>query len=140
MIDESPDWSEKDKILQSVPGVGPKTSQVLMSALPELGTLNRQEIAALVGVAPFADDSGKKSGTRRIKGGRADVRAALFMATFCAVRCNPTFKAFFDRLIASGKKYKVALVAAMRKLITVLNVMIKTKTYWKEHRVPDEKF
>ena len=138
MIDDNPDWSEKDKILQSVPGVGPKTSQVLISALPELGNLNRQEIAALVGVAPFCNDSGKKSGERHIKGGRANVRSALYMATFNAVRTNPTFKIFFDRLIANGKKYKVALTAAMRKLITILNVMVKTKTPWGEHRVPPQ--
>jgi len=132
MIADNPDWSEKDKILQSVPGVGAKTSQVLISALPELGTLNRQEMAALVGVAPFCDDSGKKSGARRIKGGRAPVRSALYMATFNAIRYNKTFKTFFDRLIAEGKKYKVALVAAMRKMITILNVMIRTKMHWKE--------
>jgi transposase len=132
MIAENPDWSEKDKILQSVPGVGAKTSQVLISALPELGKLNRQEIAALVGVAPFCDDSAKRSGARRIKGGRANVRSALYMATFSAVRYNKTFKAFYERLIAAGKKFKVAIVAAMRKLITVLNVMLKTKTQWKE--------
>jgi transposase len=138
MIDDNPDWSEKDKILQSVPGVGPKTSQMLISALPELGELNRQEIAALVGVAPFCDDSGTKSGARHIKGGRANVRSALYMATFSAVRFNPTFKEFFERLIANGKKYKVALVAAMRKLIATLNTMIKTKTTWMEHRVPSQ--
>jgi len=139
MIEANPDWSEKDKILQSVPGVGAKTSQVLISALPELGTLNRQEIAALVGVAPFCKDSGKKSGERHIKGGRANVRSALYMATFSAIQWNKTFKAFFDRLIESGKKYKVALVAAMRKLITVLNVMIKTKTPWKENHLLKQK-
>ena len=138
MITDNPDWSEKDKILQSVPGVGVKTSQVLISALPELGTLNRQEIAALVGVAPFCKDSGKKSGERHIKGGRANVRSALYMATFSAIKWNKTFKAFFDRLIAAGKKYKVALVAAMRKLITVLNVMVKTKSYWKEQNPTKE--
>jgi transposase len=140
MIDDNPDWSEKDKILQSVPGVGPKTSQVLISALPELGELNRQEIAALAGVAPFCDDSGKKSGARHIRGGRANVRSSLYMATFSAVRHNPTFKDFFDRLIANGKKYKVAIVAAMRKLLTTLNTMIKTKTSWNEHRVRSNNF
>ena len=128
MIDDNTDWSEKDKILQSVPGVGPKTSQVLISALPELGELNRQEIAALVGVAPFCKDSGTKSGTRCIQGGRADVRAALYMATFNAIQRDNTFKVFFQGLIERGKKYKVALVAAMRKMITILNTMIKTKT------------
>jgi transposase len=138
MIETNPDWSEKDKILQSVPGVGAKTSQVFISALPELGTLNRQEIAALVGVAPFCKDSGKKSGERHIKGGRANVRSALYMATFSAIQWNKTFKAFFDRLMAAGKKYKVALIAAMRKLITVLNVMVKTKSYWKEQKPTGE--
>ena len=137
MIANNPDWSEKDKILQSVPGVGAKTSQVLISALPELGTLNRQEIAALVGVAPFCDDSGKRAGTRHIKGGRAPVRSALYMATFNAIRYNKTFKAFFERLIAAGKKYKVAIVAAMRKMIAILNVMLKTKTCWREHETLD---
>jgi transposase len=131
MIDNNPDWNAKDKILQSVPGVGPMTSQRLISALPELGTLNRREIAALVGVAPMGKDSGKKSGTRSIKGGRANVRSVLYMATLSAVQWNPTFKEFFDRLIQKGKKFKVALVAAMRKMITVLNVMVKTNTCWK---------
>jgi len=139
MIANNPDWSEKDKILQSVPGVGAKTSQVLISALPELGTLNRQEIAALVGVAPFCDDSGKRSGARHIKGGRANVRSALYMAAFNAIRKNKTIKDFFDRLIAKGKKYKVALVAAMRKLIAILNVMVKTKTTWKAHEATEQK-
>jgi transposase len=134
MIKANADWSEKDKILQSVPGVGPKTSQVLISALPELGTINRQEIAALAGVAPFCDDSGKRSGARRIKGGRADVRKALYMAALSAVRFNKTLKVFFERLIAEGKKFKVAIVAAMRKLLTILNVMLKTKTHWQENR------
>jgi transposase len=132
MIADNPDWSEKDKILQSVPGVGTKTSQVLISALPELGTINRQEIAALAGVAPFCDDSGKRSGARRIKGGRADVRKALYMAALSAVRFNKKLKLFFERLIAEGKKFKVALVATMRKLLTILNVMVRTKTAWKE--------
>jgi len=132
MIDKNPDWNAKDKILQSVPGVGPKTSQMLISSLPELGNLNRREIAAIVGVAPFCKDSGKKSGTRSIKGGRADVRSVLYMATLSAVQWNPTFKEFFDRLVGNGKKFKVALVAAMRKMITVLNVMLKTNTLWKE--------
>jgi len=124
MIAAHPDWSAKDKILQSVPGVGAKTSQVLISALPELGSLNRREIAALVGVAPRCRD----------RGGRANVRSALYMAAMSAVRWNPTFKTFFDRLVAQGKKFKVALVAAMRKMITVLNVMIKTNTCWKEKK------
>ena len=113
-----------------MPGVGAKTSQVLIAALPELGELNRQQIAALVGVAPFARDSGTKSGERHIKGGRADVRMALYMATFAAIKWNETLKVFYKQLIARGKKFKVALIATMRKLITVLNVMITTKTEW----------
>lgn len=132
MIANNPDWNAKDKILQSVPGVGTKTSQVLISALPELGTLNRQEIAALTGLAPFCRDSGTKSGSRHIRGGRANVRAALYMATLSAVRHNKTFKEFYQRLVDKGKRFKVAMVAAMRKMITILNVMVKTGTAWKE--------
>jgi transposase len=138
MIDENPDWNEKDKILQSVPGVGQQTSQILISALPELGGLNRREIAALVGVAPFAHDSGTKLGKRQIKGGRADVRAALYMAAFASIKWNKKLKKYFEQLIARGKQYKVAIVATMRKLITILNVMIKTKTGWMEHHVPSK--
>ena len=115
--------------------MGPKTSQVLIAALPELGDLNRREIAALVGVAPFCRDSGTRSGTKQIKGGRANVRAALSMATFAAIRWNKTFKEFYQRLIAKGKKYKVAIVATMRKMITVLNVMVKNGTPWNEKNV-----
>jgi transposase len=132
MIDHNPDWNEKDKILQSVPGVGQKTSQRLISALPELGTLNRQEIAALVGVAPHCQDSGRKTGVRRIQGGRAEVRSALYMAALNAIKWNNPFKEFYERLLAKGKKFKVAIVAVMRKMITVLNVMLKTKNTWKE--------
>ena len=136
MIEENPDWSTKDKILQSMPGVGPKTSQVLISALSELGDANRQEMAALVGIAPFCDDSGKRSGTKHIKGGRAQVRSALYMATLSAIKWNPTIKEFYERLVAAGKKYKVAMVAAMRKMLTILNVMVKTNTCWQEQRAP----
>jgi transposase len=139
IIDDNPDWCAKDKILQSMPGVGPKTSQVLISALPELGTLNRREIAALVGVAPMSCDSGTKFGQRRIKGGRADVRSAMYMATFNAVRRDTPFKEFFDRLINRGKKYKIAIVATMRKMLTVLNTMLKTQTCWNEHGVRPQK-
>ena len=130
MIEENPDWSTKDKILQSMPGVGSKTSQVLM------GDANRQEMAALVGIAPFCDNSGKRSGTKHIKGGRAQVRSALYMATLSAIKWNPVIKEFFDRLIAQGKKFKVAMVAAMRKILSILNVMVKTNSYWQEQRTP----
>jgi len=111
------------------------SSQVLISSMPELGSLNRREIAALVGVAPFCHDSGKRSGTKRIKGGRANVRATLYLATFAAIRCNKTFKKFYQRLIAKGKKYKVAIVATMKKMITVLNIMIKNGTTWNEQNI-----
>ncbi|MGL6248408.1 MAG: IS110 family transposase [Culicoidibacterales bacterium] len=139
MIDANPDWNEKDKILQSVPGIGAKTAQVLVSALPELGDLNRQQIAALAGLAPYCSDSGTKTGVRRIRGGRSLVRSALYMATFSAIRFNPTIKVFYDRLIAKGKKFKVAMVASMRKLLTILNVLLKTKTCWRTQCAVAEK-
>jgi transposase len=103
---------------------------MFIATLPELGDLNRRQISALVGVAPFCRDSGKKVGLRCIKGGRADVRAALYMATFAAIKWNEKLKEFYERLRAAGKKFKVALVATMRKLITILNVMVKTKKHW----------
>jgi transposase len=139
VIESNPDWNEADKILQSVPGVGAKTSQVLIMSLSELGTLNRQEIASLVGVAPHCQDSGKRSGVRCIKGGRAEVRSALYMASLSAIRFNKTFKEFYERLIAKGKKFKVAIVAVMRKMITVLNVMVKTKTAWNQNNLNQKK-
>jgi transposase len=117
MIESNPDWNEKDKILQSVPGVGAKASQTLIVSLSELGELNRQKIASLVGVASHCQDSGKWSGTRRIKGGRAEVRSALYMASLNVIRFNKTFKEFYERLIAKRKKFKVAIVAVMRKMI-----------------------
>jgi len=135
MIDANDDWSEKDKILRSVPGVGPKTAQVLISALPELGELNRKQIASLAGVAPFKDQSGKRTGESRIAGGRPLIRCTLFMTATSAIRKPGVFKSLFDRIRAQGKAYKVALVAVMRKLITVLNAMLKTKTHWSEHGV-----
>ena len=125
------DWNNKSKILSSVPGVGPGTASALLALLPELGTLNRQKIAALVGVAPFNQDSGKHRGKRSIRGGRHDVRKALYMATFNARQKNQIIKAFYDRLDAVGKPYKVRLVACMRKLLTILNVMIKNQQPWK---------
>jgi transposase len=108
--------------------------ETMIAALPELGTLNRRKIAALVGVAPRCKDSGKKSGARGIKGGRASVRSALSMATFNAIKWNPTFKVFFDRSRANGKKFKVAWGATMRKMSAMLKVMIKTNTTWKQER------
>ncbi len=124
-------WKVKAKLLQGVPGVGKVTTLMLLSRLPELGTLNRRAIAALVGLAPFAADSGKHKGQRFIWGGRAEVRGTLYMATFTATRHNATIKAFFEHLTAKGKPFKVAMVACMRKLLTILNVMIKNNQPWK---------
>jgi transposase len=130
VIRSSPAWREKDDLLQSAPGIGPVLSATLQAALPELGALNQREIAKLVGVAPLNDDSGKRSGARHIRGGRAEVRAVLYMATLTATRCNPVIKAFYQRLLARGKVQKVALTAAMRKLLIILNTMVKTQTSW----------
>jgi transposase len=130
IIRTSPAWREKDDLLQSAPGIGPVLSATLQAALPELGVLNQREIAKLVGVAPLNDDSGKRSGTRHIRGGRAAVRAVLYMATLTATRCNPVIKAFYQRLLGRGKSQKVAITAAMRKLLTILNAMVKTQTPW----------
>lgn len=124
-------WRERDDLLRSVPGVGPVLSLTLLAQLPELGQLNRREIAKLVGVAPFNWDSGQWRGSRHIWGGRATVRSPLFMATLCAIRVNPTIKCFYQRLIKAGKAPKVAITACMRKLLTILNVIIKTQTSWR---------
>lgn len=129
-IKGSPIWCEHDEILQSTPGVGPVLSVTLLAELPELGTLNRRQIAALAGVAPFNRDSGKFRGKRAIWGGRAEVRSVLYMSTLTAVRYNPVIRAFYQRLTKAGKKHKVAMTACMRKLLTILNVMIKNQTSW----------
>jgi transposase len=126
----SPLWREKDDLLKSVPGVGPVVSSTLLGQLPELGTLNRKQIAALVGVAPLNRDSGKFRGKRSIWGGRASVRLSLYMATLVATRHNPVIKAFYKKLCAAGKLKKVALTACMRKLLTILNAMIRNRTRW----------
>jgi transposase len=131
VLKNSPAWRERDQLLRSVPGVGPVLSLTLLAELPELGQLNRREIAKLVGVAPFNWDSGQWRGSRHIWGGRAAVRSSLFMATLTAIRFNPTIKSFYKRLIAAGKAPKVAIVACMRKLLTILNVMVKTQTSWR---------
>jgi transposase len=130
VIRTHPGWRVRDDLLRSAPGVGPILSVTLLGGLPELGTLSRGAIAALVGVAPWNRDSGRWRGARRCRGGRADVRAVLYMATLAAVRCNPALRAFYQRLLAAGKRKKVALVACMRKLLTILNAMVKTQTSW----------
>jgi transposase len=130
MVKESPLWRAKDEILQSVKGVGPVLSVTLISQLPELGALKGKKIAALVGVAPFNRDSGKYRGRRTIWGGRAEVRSVLLMATRIAIRFNPVIRAFFERLKKAGKIRKVAETACMRKLLTILNAMMKNNTRW----------
>jgi len=129
-IRNSPLWSEKARLLRSVPAVGSVTVITLLSHLPELGTLNRRKIAALVGVAPFNHDSGKLRGTRAIWGGRAQVRAVLYMCTLGAIRRNPQVQAFYARLIAAGKKPKVALTACIGKLLIMLNAVLRQQTPW----------
>ena len=134
LIQSSPLWRAKDQLLNSVPGVGPVTALTLIAELPELGSLNRREIAALVGVAPFNRDSGTFKGQRTIWGGRAAVRTALYMAALSAKQFNPVIKAFYQRLREAGKPAKVALTACMRKLITILNAMVKNNTSWQENQ------
>jgi len=127
----SPLWCEKATLLESAPGVGHVTTFILLARLPELGQLNRQAISALVGLAPFNDDSGKRRGARYIRGGRADVRCALYMATLSAIKHNQPIKAMYERLTASGKPFKLAMTACMRKLLTILNAMLKKNQTWK---------
>jgi transposase len=129
-VRNSPLW-DKYEMLSSVPGVGPVLSIALLADLPELGRLNRREIAALAGVAPFNQDSGSLHGPRAIQGGRARLRRVLFVATLAATRCNPVLNPFFQRLRAAGKPHKGALVATMRRLLLILNAMLKRQTAWR---------
>lgn len=124
-------WRAKDDLLREIPGVGAVTTLTLLGKCPELGTLNRRQIAALVGVAPLANDSGKHRGKRFVWGGRADVRAVLYMAAVTAMRCNDVIKAFAQRLKQTGKPTKVVIVACMRKLLTIMNAMVKNNSSWK---------
>jgi transposase len=126
----SPLWREQDDLLQSVPGIGRILSLTLLAELPELGRLSHSQIAALVGVAPLNRDSGTLRGRRAVWGGRAAVRAVLYMGTLRATRCNPAIRPFYERLLAAGKAKKVALVACMHKLLTILNAMLKHQTSW----------
>jgi transposase len=129
-IRQSPVWRERDELYRSTPGVGPILSAVLLADLPELGQLNRKAIAALVGVAPLNRDSGQFRGRRKVWGGRAQVRSALYMAALVSTRHNPAIRDFYQRLISTGKPKKVALTACMRKLLTTLNAMARTSTRW----------
>ena len=123
-------FKAQKKLLDSVKGVGAVTTLTLLAALPELGHLGRKPIAKLVGVAPLSDDSGKRKGVRRIWGGRAQVRSALYMATLSAMRFNPAITAYYERLVGTGKPKKVAMVACMRKLLIILNAMVRAGAMW----------
>jgi transposase len=131
LIAKHPEWNAKAELLHSVPGVGPVLVSSIVAELPELGTLNRKQIAALVGVAPFNKDSGQSRGRRRIWGGRGHVRSLLYMSVVAGLRFNPTIKDFYKHLIAGGKAAKVALVACMRKLLVILNAMLKNRQPWR---------
>ena len=132
LIKQSPIWRQKEKILTSVLGVGPVVTTTLLCGLPELGSLSARKLSALVGVAPFNRDSGHSRGRRSCWGGRAHVRAALYMAALTASRCNPVIREFYQRLRLAGKPAKVALVACMRKLLIILNAMVKNNTCWQQ--------
>jgi transposase len=135
LLRASPLWRANDDLLQSAPGIGPVCARTLLLELPELGTLNRQQIAALVGVAPLNCDSGTLRGRRMIWGGRAHVRTVLYMGTLVATRHNPRIKVFYERLLAAGKVKKVALTACMHKFLTILNAMLKHRTPWHTQEV-----
>jgi transposase len=132
LIKQCPIWRQKEKILTSVLGVGPVVTTTLLCGLPELGSLSARKLSALVGVAPFNRDSGQYRGRRSCWGGRARVRAALYMAALTASRCNPAIRAFYLRLRSAGKPAKVALVACMRKILVILNAMLKNNTCWQQ--------
>jgi transposase len=134
-IQRSPVWREKEQLLRSVPGVGPVLTSTLLAHLPELGTLTHKQIAALVGVAPFNRDSGTWRGKRTVWGGRAHVRAVLYMNAIVAARFNPVIRTFYQRLCRAGKAKKVALTACMRKLLVILNAMLKHRTPWHQAEV-----
>lgn len=130
LIDQTPDLKQKRDLLQSVPGVGKVLSATLVSQMPELGSCDRKEIAALAGLAPFNHDSGRKRGKRMIRGGRSFIRSVLYMATIAATRFNPVIKSMYERLLKAGKQKKVAITACMRKLLTILNAIIRTRSPW----------
>ena len=136
-IQKSPVWRAKENLLRTVPGIGPVVSRTLLTDLPERGQLNRKPIAALVGVAPLARDSGTLRGKRTVWGGRAPVRAVLYMGALVATRRNPVLRAFHRRLVEAGKPKKVALIACMRKLLTILNAMMRTNTTWRQIGRPE---
>ena len=132
LIDEGPEWRAQRDLLLSAKGVGKVLAYTLMSELPELGKLNRREVAALVGVAPMNRDSGNFQGKRYIRGGRHKVRTVLFVSMMSAIQCHPKLKPMYERTVAAGKPKKVAIVACMRKQLTILNTMMKNGTHWDE--------
>jgi transposase len=138
IIESDDDWRTRCDLLQSVPGVGATTSATLVAELPELGRLNRQEIASLAGLAPFNHDSGRFRGQRRIRGGRSAVRSTLYMAALTARRCNPILQRFAHRLEQAGKPFKVVITACMRKLLTMLNTIIRNRTPWTLSSIPQK--
>jgi transposase len=136
IVKSYPTLKNNEQIISSIPGAGKITAAILLADLPELGTLDHKKIAALVGVAPFNRDSGNNRGKRRIKGGRRSVRKVLFMAALAAIKWNPVIKEFYERLLAGGKVKKVAIVACMHKLLTIMNAMIRSQTSWKPIATP----
>ena len=133
VVRRDPERRARDELLQSVPGVGAVTASVLIAELPELGRLDRRRIAALAGVAPFNRDSGRMRGRRSVWGGRAAVRSALYMAALAAIRFNPAIKSFYRRLVDNGKPPKTAITAAMRKLLVILNAVVRSGNSWSPH-------
>lgn len=134
-VEENVAWKENEALLRSVPGVGPVLARTLLAELPELGTLDHRRLSALVGVAPFNRDSGTFKGKREVWGGRAPVRAALYMGALVAVRHNPILKEFYEKLLSAGKPKKVALVACMRKLLSILNAVMRDRAPWRPTHV-----
>jgi len=133
LIDSDDHFGELSKIIDSVPGIGPTTAAVIVAELPELGSLNRRQASALVGVAPYQHDSGNRKGKRSIYGGRLPLRCSLYMATLTAISKNEVIKTFYQRLSAAGKPFKLAMVACMRKLLSILNQMVKNRQHWNQH-------
>jgi transposase len=129
-VEQHAAWRHKRDLLTSMPGIGDSVASTLIGDLPELGSLNRRQIAALTGVAPYNRDSGSLRGKRRIRGGRAHSRTALYLSAMVAIRFNPHIKRFYERLLATGKHKKVALVACIRKIVTALNAMVRNNTTW----------
>jgi transposase len=139
LIEADDDWRAKRDLVESVPGAGPTTSATLVAELPELGRLNRQQIASMVGLAPFNHDSGKLRGQRRIRGGRSAVRTTLYMAALTANRCNEKLRAFAERLHQAGKPFKVVITACMRKLLAILNTLVRSGKPWTSHPLVEQR-